>query len=76
MNGMSIPYQHECCKDRRYDPPSKKDPSIYDFFGVPALVAHNEAYRVARRVERGCEASIRGFQAAVRDVQLGGGASD
>lgn len=72
----NIPKQTDCCKERRYVPPPKEDPPMYEFFGVPAIVAYNEAYRVAKRIERGCEDSIRGFQHGVRDVEMGGGAND
>jgi len=52
--------------------PPKADPPDYEFFGVPALVAYNEAYRVARRIERGCEMSERGFLEGARDERTGG----
>lgn len=50
----------------------KEEPDLYVVCGVPALVAFNDAYRVARRIERGCEMSERGFLAGARAERVGG----
>ena len=50
--------------------PSKEDPALFKICGVPALTAYREAYKIALRIERGCEMSIKGFRDAVHDAEI------